>query len=700
MSISKTEIQAIKERSEHTSKTLKSTEPVLFDWAVRKKLDRKVLQAARPYHEHLDKLDEIEGLHVEDMLLSFSVMTRICSDSKNVWSVLKSARDELKKEEINFLKHAVEYSWYITAFEVVAVEGPGILRILDYDDDEEYLLYSEGVREMYESGIRVFYSLLFDNGECLQTYGGIFYLKWADRSDFEYLARRISPHRYAAGGLSDVLTHSPVLLVALWSFAEFPPAGHRRERAVFCTSVIETGAFDAASLPGNPEVEEYGEYRRVILDKNDIMFGPRILWDGKKKRCFLRAGTEDLYRRGLKMAAPVCKFPEEPDFRCSLNMETAAYVLIGPDEFSEIDSLFDEIEDEAASPVEVEDRERLEKIFEAAMNAHNRGAEIDPNILAEETGADIDFVLDALDGIGDLLGKTGGDSPKADFAGLSPDRMHRIRYGNSDDIPDIVALRPDRAGESDLAGPLYVMLARDMLGRIRETGGVKLTPKGNLPLKIVRPIHELSLEWKRRNGKTVHEWEGSEHIGTEDYTMRVSWIHALLELMGYITVSHNRARLSEEAAEILEAGDIRKLYTRMLSTAADRFNLRYYTRMKEIPILQASIPFQLYLMRRFEGDKLTALSMAEKLLTAFPMITEELEDGGVYFSREELLAMQVDTMIFDRFAVPFGLVTASPDPDYPKEEWGRIPDQYHLTGLFDDFFEWKVEKGIAGPGSS
>jgi len=209
-------------------------------------------------------------------------------------------------------------------------------------------------------------------------------------------------------------------------------------------------------------------------------------------------------------------------------------------------------------------------------------------------------------------------------------------------------------------------------------------------LKIVRPLHGLYLEMKKRAGERVYECEGAEHIGSEEQSVQVDIVHRLLETADYIENSNTHAWLSIKADEIISKQAVRSLYIDLLKTTADIFDLTYFTRLESVRIIQDSLPFQLHLMKKREGRKITASIIAENLLGAFPEMLDVFDFSESYFTPLKWLETAVDIEIFDRFCIPFGLVTISPDEDTASEDRIFAPKQYQLTPLFNTLFRWKV----------
>lgn len=686
MALANKRLNAIQKKSEMFSKGLLEIEPLVFEYAVKKKLDKKIMKKIRSYQEIFDKMAERTGANVIGNTMTMAIMVQTFSQPVVVRSIVKANRAELSTEVLSVLEQAMDTPWYITAFEVLGVEGPHILRIYDFDDGEEYLLDSKSVTDSFKSGISVFYCLLFYNGECLQTYGAIYSLSWADGRDFEYLAKRLNQQKYLSHGLSEVFTQNPVTLTALWTYAGIPSIGHRGETAEVCTSVVSCSDFHPDDFTGNPKIFEKNGSFLLILDEEDPMFGPRIIYDAKHKRCYLKAMTERCYHQGREAAAPEIVFPEGPDSIRSLTMDTAVQALLGPEDYMQLDAEL--AEDRPLNPEEEEVLEKANAVFSRLMDTINKGETVDIREIAHDTGADIEMVKSAYAEIKKVAGSN--KLPDKDFSGISPNHMRTIINRGIDEMEDIVKLRPERTDPRQMARALYPALALELLRLVRKEGGLKLTAKGNLPLKIVRPLHALYLEKKKEAGERVYDFQSSEHIMKEEQSIQVDCLHRIVVFADYIEVSKTHAWLSDKAVEVLNNDDTRTLYTDLITATADRFELTYFTRIECVALVQDSLPFSLYLMKKMAGKKLTAKILAEKLYKAFPGIVDELDFTGTSLSPLKWLETAVNIEIFSRFCLPFGLVSASPDMEEKGPDRIFTPSQYHMTPLFHDFFDWKI----------
>ncbi len=713
MSLSSRQIQNITEKSNQFSEALVEVETAVFPWAVRKKLDKRVLQQMKNYTEQWEKFSGMEYEELENIILTFSIMSRIFSRPEIVRSLLKTLRPELTERGITLLKQAIEYPWSITAFRVLEKAGPDIVRFLDYDDGEEYLLYSPGVRDAFESGNNNFYCLLFYNGETLQTYSGIFFIPWADKTDFEYFARRLDRNTFENAGLAEVMTGHPIELVALQVYGDMPIVGHRGENILFCTSSLPLENFSPEMIQvEDPEIYERDGNYRIVLNRDDPMFGPILLWDKKRKRLYLSTKTRNYYQKARKALLPALPFPEIPDTGCSGNMENAVYGILGPDDAMALEQWIGEKNPEETDipegPLGEEGTEKLNFLMSRIGMLYNAGEQMDPERLAAETGVDVETVRSMQQEFQKMIERQ-FPRGKADFFGLNPAVMQKILNKGISQVPDILELHPERAEREALENSEWVSLTAELMQLIHREGKVKLTGKGNLPLKLVHPCHEIYLEFAKRRGNNEYLYNGIRYIRSEEQSAYVSILHALIDLAGFTEESATHIYLSSKGKKVLEEKDILFLYSELFFTMAERYNFFYYTTIKEVPLLYRSLPFQLYLMHKTEGDKIETLDLAGKLLKAFPALVDELDTPHILYTHGNYLAFIIQTIIIDRFCVPFGLLEPvkknqvqddqgsagrekpiSADEDPPEQPIFLPPSAYTKTPLFTTVFDWKL----------
>ncbi len=658
-------------------------EDAVFPWTAQKKMHKKVLSEMKQYASHWERLPPEIRDTVEEMLISQTIMARIFSQPERIASVKRVLREELSRDTLRYLQWTLDHPWYMSGFYVLEKEGPHVLRILDYHDGEEYLLYSQGTEDIWTNGKNNFYTLLFFNGECLQTYGGIFYLNWASWGDFLYFAQRQDRYAFEQGGLHAAITAHPVEWAALYSWAELPQVVHRGEMMECCRSEVRAAQFSTDRLPHGAQVDEAGGNIRVLLYPEDPMFGPRVIWERRKKRLYLSAMTLKKYDLGRELLRDIADFPEEPDEIYSSMMTAAANEILGPDEFSRLDSSFKE--DKELEPSDQIELNRMNDLIKRLNAAHNTGREVSSQELANETGLSEEVVVQMRDQIEKIMEESA--TVREGFLGFSPAQMHDLMHNTIDNIPFIVEIRPDRIEPEDVKTSLWITLALDLLRTVKEEGStLKATDRGNLPRRVVDHLFQKELDIREAGG----EWVAKElrkivKVRGERDTHTVHVVRTLLQMAGYLEEVPGAFTLTEKSQPLPSGSQLKNMYIDILNRASQKYILKYTKKLPALPVLQQALPFILYGLSREPEGRFTARRLAEIIHNAFPKMEEYYAEGDEIFPYLEHLELLAESQVIRDFALPLGLVRFLGGTNK-----SRIIE---LTPLFRKLFQWKDPHG-------
>jgi hypothetical protein len=686
------EIDRLKSTCAETSRIIKEVEGIVFPWATRKKYVKQMRTHMCRFEEQWERFESSRD-EFEETTLSQALMARLLSEPKTIRSLLKQAKAHgaLDDRTAALMQHWTEEPWYMTAFRVIDQEGEHILRIFDYDDESEYILCSEGIASLHAQGKNNFYTLLLSNGKCLQTYGMLCFLNWADHRDFAYFAARLDAQLYDRGGLTEVMTEHPVECAALFAYSGIPQMGHRGEEVEVCDSVVTCGEVDPRLLPADADTERSGNHLRIRLSPDDPMFGAQLLWRADTRKLYLYARTRSHYERGCTRAAPLADFPREPQEVRSGPMDMAAHLILGPDRFARAEEPFAREDEEQGGT-----QERLDRALEHIRDAHMRGEELDIDVVSAQTQIPPDELRRLQERMHQMLDEH-EEQARSDFLGISTQTMHRVLYEPFSEGAGLYELRPERADERSMAEALWPAVAMELLKSFGNEGSLKATSKGNLPRQVVHAL----VETERRLANDSADPDlrlhvsGLENPRSEEDELHLHIVHVLLKLAGYIEHTGRSLTLSSTAREVLHSQDVRRLYTDLLITAAESYNLTYYTRVQELPIIQQAMGFLLYAAHlHTESGTPDAVTgpgkLAEVIRAAFPQVMNELEEQYVIFSKEEELELMLSILIFGRFALPFGLMrrAQSRDTDEKNQFIPAGEKLYHPTALFHALFKW------------
>jgi hypothetical protein len=202
-------------------------------------------------------------------------------------------------------------------------------------------------------------------------------------------------------------------------------------------------------------------------------------------------------------------------------------------------------------------------------------------------------------------------SAREDFVGISPLQMAEFLYRPLHVNSPLKINKVDNAVFDKM--PFYQTL-ETLLKIVHREGMVKLTPKGNLPLKICDEIvankfwkEELSDLYKQRKEEDfhlVHTAKIIAHIG--NLTRKVN----------------NKLNVTKNTAKFLENNDRNGLFMLMFEPFVQKFNWAYHDLYEGHELGQMGWAFSLYLLHQFGNAPHPISFYGAKYLQAFPSLVD------------------------------------------------------------------------------
>ena len=738
-------IQEIKLNAERSAEHLRFILAAVVSWAEQKKLDKRYKSEFRKLPQTLkEKIEEdeelLDGIYVQ--ALASHIFSSNIDDSfvrffkkllrEDWWNLNYRPEGTDPKELIAAVERVTEYTWFMTVMEVDSVVEADLLYVRDLDDDVVSLLYSPSIYNMYmremdrEEYSTIYFGGLFLNNEhCLLAVEPSYSFVSYRESDFSFFAEKLDPDWYGKYGMSSVFTLHPVTFAGLLFFGntsldEFmlntddSPLCLHQIRGEFGRDLTPEGLSSRVFSPFS--MEEKDNYFEISVNEGSIFTTPFIYGDWKEKKVWLRAFTDNALELGKSSFSEVFTFPETADVEASVSMWIAIFKLLKdknpPDRIERLfhpEPLSEELANKGVEDLGGDEKEEEEEIEEK-----------------EEK----------------VLPGPGASETVSDFFGLHPDLMYRIlRNPGVEKVKDLLRLDEDAfertKGDSSFIAPIYMGLIKIIEVLSEEEGGsVKLTQKTeNLPQRILKKI----LVYTPRSERSVEFIHYARRAG---------------ELMGLLARTSGRLSLTTEGlgySSLHKRNDktpktyglfdepiplYKELYEKLFFCLLDDFNWAYDSEGDELPLLQSSAVFLLFLLRKLskpidisylinmedKQDKLareilksaeedrtvTAVSiteMTEAYYRAFPVIKREIHlppseksfeedsnimpfapsnssevDRGETEEAEiiEELSFYIDDRFFGFFCFQLGFAVPSPlDEDY----W--IP-----TPFFEEFIRW------------
>jgi hypothetical protein len=258
------------------------------------------------------------------------------------------------------------------------------------------------------------------------------------------------------------------------------------------------------------------------------------------------------------------------------------------------------------------------------------------------------------------------------FLGLSASQMHRIISRRSLPENELFSLN-EQLASAEVEQTVAVKFAVGLLTLVQKEGGtIPLTSKGNL---------------KRDHAAAVMSFffdlDGDKYsIRSEDDIPHLTQIKFLLYFTGHIDLLKTRLRLTPKGAEWLGTKNLAGLYLELLAAYADDYEwLSYGMYPDDFSIVQDSLPFSLYMLKKGRHQLRTVSDYSKEFTRAFPAVAGKNEDD---YRTLHLDAAFLMLFVYE-FCFFFGLVlfdSSSADPG--------ASSILTTTELFDRLFVWKI----------
>jgi hypothetical protein len=331
MATSKVDFQAAERRCRHTSRLLKSLDAIVMPWALSQDW------ALGSFLRLMKRKRDIAEWFPEDWHIQTAAQVaagQLFGHPARVRKLLGALRAQMSEEEAEFLEGFVEEPWYYCPFVVQENPAADFFTVQEIETGRERLLYSPAVRETTRTGVKLFLSLMYENGLCIQAYGPLHYYRGYQPFDFHYFARQLSPELYRSEGLSAAIAADPGSFLLLDVASEIPPIGHRGELLEVHDHEAHVESFDSGRYAGGElELDSKGEVTRLRRAAEDTPFRNAYAFHDRANGTLLAHATNArLYSRLRELLSDQVVLPEEPDWRASMNMIVSTRQILGKEE--------------------------------------------------------------------------------------------------------------------------------------------------------------------------------------------------------------------------------------------------------------------------------------------------------------------------------------------------------------------------------
>ena len=331
-------------KCKHTSKILNSVIERPIDWGVSKlKFINKHRETMRGLQEFTDRLPE----GWRDIALDTITAGEIFTYPYRIKKYLNKDRNNLDAEDIKFIRFFQDNPWFYTVFSIkenlTHYGGPedkkieqeenlygSFFKIIDYSDGREIILYSPGLKKIFDRGVNLFSALLFFNGYCYQTYGSLHYYRAFEPFDFDFFSKMLIPQYYRENGLSASMALMPLHFMLLDNWSEIPPVYHGKEQLTQCCHTVSLNSFDSGKYSDKFTVKENKAVIRLKLKGSKFPFNvSELYYDNERKKFMVFTTGIKRYKKLAKLISEDINLPEVPELYATLPMITGVKAMLG-----------------------------------------------------------------------------------------------------------------------------------------------------------------------------------------------------------------------------------------------------------------------------------------------------------------------------------------------------------------------------------
>ncbi|HBG06746.1 MAG: hypothetical protein A2075_14625 [Geobacteraceae bacterium GWC2_58_44] len=232
-----------------------------------------------------------------------------------------------------------------------------------------------------------------------------------------------------------------------------------------------------------------------------------------------------------------------------------------------------------------------------------------------------------------------------DFHGVSSEQMHRFLYFPLE-TPQLVSF-PSRL---DIAPEAPIVTVFNLLADGIGEQGLKATATGNLPRNFCRESARAYL-----GDEEYRQWSRLGELRSEPEFEEMHVTRLVAEMAGLIRNYKGKFILSKECRKLLAEQGQPGIYPLLFQAFVREYNWSYTDRYGELPFIQQSFLFSLYLLTRYGNDWKSNIFYQDCFLRAFPALISQAPPVGSYMSPEKVLRSSYSLRSLERFARFMGL---------------------------------------------
>lgn len=301
-----------------------------------------------------------------------------------------------------------------------------------------------------------------------------------------------------------------------------------------------------------------------------------------------------------------------------------------------------------------------------------------PSELRAKIEAAFESAGDNMQALQTLLGQAKDDYnsiPQPELGGFSPDMLFALqRYEWTDsEYP----LKFSDLTAAQVAHASFFQQARTFLIAVRDSGGIKLTTRGNLPRSFVNSMVDVFLNTEEKE----HTLSVCKVLNEQDL-FPLHEAHIVCKLSGLIGRTKGQLQLRKRTLKLLEPESEGLLYRILFIAFFTKYNIGYrFNRGIDLDWLQQEVGYALHPLQQYADKWIDPAEHVEQWL--HPMVLERLE-----MELSDTKYMEASDAIERTFIVPFekwGLLEVERAQGKYFKEIQRI----RKTPLFDSFIHYE-----------
>lgn len=267
-----------------------------------------------------------------------------------------------------------------------------------------------------------------------------------------------------------------------------------------------------------------------------------------------------------------------------------------------------------------------------------------------------------------------GAPAASDFRGLSPAQVHELLQ-NPLNCPSVFNPLFNAESVNELLDTAPVIRMARVLVAAMKDKGIRLTGKGNLPLKHVKALIEAGGE------SVVAPMARYSPIRSEEHVLAVILTRMLLEIAGYTKKQKGVLSLKKTAGTRMEKKGWLTVYRDLFSTVLTRLNWASIDHYEGLDEVRYTAPFCFWLLSEKGGQWRPVDEYLDDMLKAFPRLPLAAYPV-VYMSDEEQARSALRSRMLTLYQL-LGLIDLDPEHARLRDEGEQV---MRRTALFEGLF--------------